>query len=79
MIVRCHCRLIRYESLTIASADSGKANEAVLSEGAKVSEHVASYTIDLPCKNGKTVMLSGRRPLPLSRSTGFEIPRAILV
>ena len=55
---------------TAVDDDPGKADEAVMSEGANLSEQVASHISDLPCRNGKTVMSSGRQPSPWSSLTG---------
>ena len=61
-----------FKSSAVVDADPGKADEAVMSEGAKVSEQVASRISDLHCRNGKTVMPSGRRPPPRSSPTGYS-------
>ena len=52
--------------LAAVAADQGNADEAVMSEGGKVSEQLASEISELSCRNGKIVMPSGRRPSPRS-------------
>ena len=62
---------LRLKSSAVVAADSGKADEAVMSERVKVSEQVASRISDLHCWNEKTVMPAGRRqsPSPTGSST----------
>ena len=61
----------RFESSAAArAADQKKADEAVMSQGAKVSEQVATPVSNLICRNGKTVMPSSRRSSPQHRPTG---------
>ena len=63
-------RFLRFELSAAAAADPGKADEVVMSEGARASEQVAALISDLPCRNGKTVMPSGRRSSPRSSTSG---------
>ena len=47
-----------------------------------MSEQVTSLISDLTCRNGKTVMSSGRRPSPQSSHTGSStecIPAALIM